>query len=353
MSTTTEILEKEPQSVPAEIQQKLDEVAKAKGTYVEPDKKPEPEAEVKKEKVVEKKEIKSNEEVNAEDILSSLKKIKGFENITSLDDLKKAQKEEAKEEETLDKKDQIKKWAIENKKVKKELLEEFEKDSQLSNVEKAFKAYQAERANETNELTDELYTEEELRAEFEDENYLYLEDTDPKYKRAMSRIELLAKTYDYDKYKELNSIESEFENHIETLKTQNTLSENVSKSIPDILKDGLSYSIKDDSGNALDIKVPVTKKALEEISLASNELQDVNDLSQIKAVLATKYVLKNLDKVIHEVATAYHSQKLLDKIAASKGIDTRKSEFESKTGDIPPEIQAALEKAEQRRKTNY
>lgn len=347
MATSEDILEKE---VPVEIQKVLDS-AKNKNNKGNPVvEKPAEEQKPAEEKPVEK----PSEEVNTDDLLATLQKIKGFENIKSLDDLKTPEKKEVKvvddAEKAIAKKAEIKKWAVERKVVDQKIIDEYEQDSTLSNIEKAFRAYQEERKNDIDELTDEPYTEEALRSEFEDENYLFADEDDPKYKRAMNKINLIADTWMHDKYKPLVKLESEYDSNVSQLENQNILNTAISNSIPEIIKDGLSYAITDDKGVQLEVKIPVTKKALEEISISLSELQDLSNPQEVKATLATKYVLKNIDKIVHEVATAYHSQKILGKIANSKGIEARKSEFESKTGDVPPEIQEVLDKAKNKKK---
>ncbi len=280
----------------------------------------------------------------SDDILEEIKKIEGLEGINSLDDLKKlVNKEEKKPISDEGKKAEIKKWAIEQKKIKPEIFDEFEKYSKLSNIDKAFNVYKSERNGDINPLTDEEYTEEELRLEFEDEHYLYLEDTDPKKKRALKKIDLIADSN--NSFKEISHLDSEYESNL----LQNQFEQNINSQIPKIVEDGISYSIKDEKGEEIKVKIPVNKKALASLKIGFENSEAVKDLDGIKASLTQAYLLSNLDKVIHEIATAYHGQKIIEIEAAKKGIDIRKSEFETKVGDVPEAIQRALDRANKNR----
>lgn len=259
--------------------------------------------------------------------------------VDSIDDLNKKISQKSKEEEVEDptaiavKKLEIKKWAIENKKVDPKKLDQFEEDSKLSHIELAYKVYQSERANETNPETNEVYTDEELREEFEAENFLNEEETSLIRKRKMKNISLVAQTYLYDNYKELSEIEKSFDNEQMTAKQQQTLKQNTEIAKSKLVENGMSFAIKDELGESIEVNIPITKKLIEEISLGGNEVESIDDTDSITKAIQDKYFLNNKQKVLHEVATSYHSKKLLEIKAKSVGIEQKKAEMQEVVPD--------------------
>lgn len=268
--------------------------------------------------------------------------------VDSIDDLNKKISQKSKEEEVEDptaiavKKLEIKKWAIENKKVDPKKLDQFEEDSKLSQIELAYKVYSKERANETNPETDEVYTDEELREEFEAENFLNEEETSLVRKRKMNNILLVAQTYMFDEYKDFVEMEKAFDNEIMTSKQQQTLKQNTESAKSKLVQDGMSFTIKDELGESIEVNIPITKKLIEEISLAGNEVESIDDTDSITKAVQDKYFLNNKSKVLHEVATSYHSKKLLELKAKSVGIETKKAEMQEIVPDELAEKYKAL-----------
>lgn len=315
--------------------------------------KKEPEEEEDLDKVQGKKEEVKEEKVNENtedeiakdaDLISKLKE-RGIE-ISSIDEIinKFAPKEEKKEdtpEEVALKKLKIKEWAISNKKVPVEKLEKFENDIQLSNLELAFRAYTEDRKGDINPLTDEEYTDNELRTEFEEENFLYIDDEDPRKKRSLKKIDIIAQTYLRDEYKELNSLDSDFASAQISAQNEVKLQNAISEVKSNLVKSGLSYSIKDELGVDIPIKLPLTQKALDKISVSVTDPSNTADMIR---EISKEYLFENANKILHEVATAYHSQKILGKKASSIGIELKKHEY-SKNASVPESTQRALDRA--------
>lgn len=259
-------------------------------------------------------------------------------NIESIDELrdKVKPKEEGKgadEQKIALKKLEIKKWAIETQKIDPQKLDQFEEDSKLSDVELAYRVYFEDRKNETNYITDEPYTDEELREEFEAENYLAEDDDSPLKKRKLKNISLIAQTYKYDNYKDLIELEKSYDNEVLTASERKTLNETTATAKSKLVKDGISYTIKDDLGKDIVVNIPITNKLLDEIEINPNDIEDISDTIGISDAIKDKYFVKNLGKVLHEVATAYHSKKILGLKANSIGIENRKHEM----GSIAPD----------------
>lgn len=267
-------------------------------------------------------------------------------NIESIEDLrKKVEKpseisEEDQETFAALKKLEIKKWAIE-KKIDPKTLDKFEEDSKLSDTEIAYRVYFEERKNETNPATDEPYTDEELREEFEAENFLNEEDTSLLKKRKLKNISLIAQTYRYENYKDLNNLEKSYDQELFTANEVKILNETIADAKTKIIEQGISYTLKDELGADVIVNIPITKKLLDEIELNQENVEDVSDTDDIASKIKEKYFVKNMGKILHEVATTFHSKQLLDLKSKSIGIESRKSEM----GEITPdEIDVKLKK---------
>jgi|LakMenEpi03Aug12_release.lakeMendotaPanAssembly.Ray.scaffolds.fasta_scaffold00239_74 hypothetical protein len=269
-----------------------------------------------------------------EDVLAYLKSQNI--DIESIDELRSKvnPKEEVESaEKNALKKLEIKKWAIETQKIDPQKLDQFEEDSKLSDIELAYRVYFEERKNETNYITDEPYTDEELREEFESENYLMEDDDYPLKKRKLKNISLIAQTYKYDNYKDLIELEKSYENELINESERKILNETTATAKSKLVKDGISYTIKDDLGKDIVVNIPITNKLLDEIEINPNDIEDISDTIGISDAIKDKYFVKNLGKVLHEVATAYHSKKILGLKANSIGIENRKHEM----GSIAPD----------------
>jgi len=288
------------------------------------------------------------------DDASLLKALKEL-GVKTIDDLKNIGKKEEKEEHVKDdpkeiaaKKEKIKEYAKQVG-VKTELFEEYEEDAQKSPIELAFKQYQLDRAGELNEATDEPYTEEELRQEFEDENLLFEEDGHPARKRAEKKLKLIADTYLADKYAAIKEAENGFLKTSDEQKNNQVLSNTVNAVKSILEKEGLSYAIKDELGAEIKIKLPLSKNTIEAIKLNPNEVTSPDDTESVRNAFVSKILVNDFGKIIHEIATSYHSQKILGKKAESIGIESRKAEFEKMvSAEVPAEIRDALIEAEQR-----
>jgi len=248
------------------------------------------------------------------------------------------------------KKLKVKEYAITNKIVTPDTLDKYEADSKLPATEIAFRLYHEARKNETNDNTSEVYTEEELRNEFESEYNLGEDDNNPFKKRSLQNIDLIAQAYMHSNYKELNKLDSLYETAQQESQLQATLTNIKSQ----IAKDGLHYSIPSDSdGEPIDVKLPISAKDLKEIQLGLHELQENDNVDEVKNVVIAKLLLKNHTKIVNEVATAYSSELMKQKLAKSKGIDTKKEGAPDEHGvKIPAEVQTLLDNAEKNRKQN-
>jgi|GEM_PF-1286535 len=259
--------------------------------------------------------------------------------IGSIEELSQKITQSPKDEEVEDpnkialRKLEIKKWAIENEKIDPKKIEQFEEDSKLSDIEIAYKLYYDERKDEVNPNTDEQYTDSELREEFEEENFLNEEDTSLLKKRRLKNISLVAQTYKYETYKDLVNLEKSFDNHVMTASEERILNETTNNAKSKIIENGMSFSIKDDVGVDVVVNIPITKKLLDEISLKGTEIENISDTDGIASIIQDVYFLKNKAKVLHEVATSYHSQKILGIKRTSIGIENKKAEMQEITSD--------------------
>ncbi len=225
-----------------------------------------------------------------EDVLAYLKSQNI--DIESIDELRSKvnPKEEVESaEKNALKKLEIKKWAIETQKIDPQKLDQFEEDSKLSDIELAYRVYFEERKNETNYITDEPYTDEELREEFESENYLMEDDDYPLKKRKLKNISLIAQTYKYDNYKDLIELEKSYENELINESERKILNETTATAKSKLVKDGISYTIKDDLGKDIVVNIPITNKLLDEIEINPNDIEDISDTIGISDAIKDKY----------------------------------------------------------------
>lgn len=286
---------------------------------------------------------------DAESVMAFLKK-EGVQ-VDSLEDLKKkfipdTENQEPSPEESAIRKMDIDKWAITNKKVSADLLEAYKTDSELSKIEIAYKVYSKDRANDIDDATGEPYTDEALRAEFESENYLYSEDTDQMKKRAIRKLELIADVYMNEKYSPLIGVESEYEAEQQSTTRQATLNTLVDSAKQGIIKDGMKFSLTD-GDETIDVNVPISKKALDEISFLQNSFGEAFDLDDVKAKVLEQYALKNMIKIVHEASTSYHSKKLLEMKARGVGIEQAIVSKDKTDNGVSPEMKAELERIAQ------
>ena len=118
-----------------------------------------------------------------------------------------------------------------------------------------------------------------------------------------------------------------------TSKQQQTLKQNTESAKSKLVENGMSFTIKDELGESIEVNIPITKKLIEEISLAGNEVESIDDTNSITKAVQDKYFLNNISKVFHEVATSYHSKKLLELKAKSVGIEQKKAEMQEIVDD--------------------
>lgn len=252
-------------------------------------------------------------------------------NIDSLEELvsKKEPSPEDLEQSEAIKKLEIKKWAIETKNPSAKLLDEYDIESKLAPAEIVFKSYFEERKNETNPSTDEVYTEDELRAEFEEENFLVEDELDPRRVRAEKNIKLRADIYLKNKYSPIQELEQTYNIQEQTNKEKKFVSTTISTLKESLIQSGLSISFKDENGVDFDLKTPVNQKVVDEIVTDILEKgyrlsgDSSDDTSKLKTILESQYFLKNKESIIKEYATAYHSKKILELQAKNVGVDLR------------------------------
>jgi len=146
----------------------------------------------------------------------------------------------------------------------------------------------------------------------------------------------------FDNYKGLSELEKSFDNELMTSQQQQSLKQNTEIAKSKLVESGMSFTIKDELGESIEVNIPITKKLSEEISLAGNEVESIDDTDSITKAVQDKYFLNNKSKVLHEVATSYHSKKLLELKAKSVGIETKKAEMQEIVPDELTEKYKAL-----------
>lgn len=231
-----------------------------------------------------------------------------------------------------------------SKGITPEKAQEYKLFKSLSVTEQAFQIYAKDRQGENNPSTDEPYTDEELREEFEIDNNLYLDDDDPKKKRKLKEFQALVSHHESNQFKDVLGIISESTKQ-KLANESNTQFASIYEQTKSKLKqEGITYNFEDDIAGTLKVNIPID--AIEKVSLSHTELAgDITPAAVEKAIIQ-KYIGDNINKIVLEVATSYASKLEAARIARGKGIQHRMSEFEQRATEIPKEIQEALQQAD-------
>lgn len=254
---------------------------------------------------------KPNNDLSEQELLASIQKLNPH--IKSLDELKNIQANPPAHEPAPDspeaielRKKNIRDFAS-KKQINVDLFDQFDQDKTENSIEIGFKIYAEERKNETNETTGELYTEEELREEYMIEYNLTNDPESPAYKRAIKNLDMIKSVYMKDKYKDITSVESEYEAEsnvrIQKAEHENLVTESKNK----LVENGLSYSIEiagsKDEDKPMEIKLPISQSKLSEIQVPVGT-------EDVQSEVLNQYVAKNIGSILYEVANTYHAQML-------------------------------------------
>lgn len=250
-----------------------------------------------------------------------------------------------------EKKDKVTAWALSNKLISTDTLGEYAKLSSESKIEIAFQLYKKEREGDVDDDNEPL-TEEQLRNEFEDENFLFKDELDPSRGRAVKKLEQIANLHLQSKFGDsVESLESKYDAEMSVAQRSQQLDTTLTPLKESMIKDGLSVSIKDELGKEFQFKLPVSKavaeKILTNIKLAplpfDGSEPDYTD--QVTKIFKNAIIANNFDSYLHEYATAYHSQKLKELKATGVGVETREEKLGDNNETTPKEIQEILDKA--------
>jgi hypothetical protein len=225
-----------------------------------------------------------------------------------------------------------------------EKAQEYKTFKSLSITEQAFQVYAKERQGEDNPLTDEPYTDEELREEFEIDNNLYLDDDDPKKKRRLKEFQALVSHHESNHFKDVVGVIGDSTKQKSSNEANTQFASIYEQTKSKLKQSGITYNFEDDIAGTLKVNIPID--AIEKVSLSHTEVAGDITPETVEKAIVQKFIGENINKIVLEVATSYASQLEAARIARGKGIEHRVSEFQRRTTEIPKEIQEALQQAD-------
>jgi len=263
--------------------------------------------------------------------------------------------EPTEEEKAKEKKDKVTAWALEKKLISTDTIGEYAKMNSESKIEIAFQLYKKEREGDVDGDNEPL-SDEQLRNEFEDENFLFKDELDPSRKRAVKKLEQIANLHLKSKFGDsIESLESKYDEEMFVAQRSQKLDTTLSPLKESMIKDGLSVSIKDELDKEFTFKLPVSKNVAEKI-LANIKLaplpfdgSEPDYTDQVTKIFKNAIIANNFESYLHEYATAYHSKKMKELKATGVGVDAREEKLGDDNSTTPKEIQEILDQANAKR----
>lgn len=264
-----------------------------------------------------------------EAIIEGLRK-KGFE-VNNLEDLRKpvvvpeltpGEKAEAQRRRL----NEIRAFALQSNKVTTTQLDAYARESTMDPVELSYAVFKREKLEEltnANTPADQMPADKDIRAEFDELNFLYAEEADPKRKTALKRLEREADNYLQETYPAIYDMETDYDAHtgsqaqrIAYNSTINTIFTELGTEIPysipgDKPGEVFSYNVK-----FKDDEIAAIRSVYESDDLFRNLGNSQADKAKITEGVMNTLFAKHRMKITAEVARA-HADALV--IASKKG----------------------------------
>lgn len=287
-----------------------------------------------------------DDDIPEEKLLAALAK-KGHK-FTSLEDLNKPAPaavpltEEEKRQQEQQRRDNIRQYALQSKKVTSTEFDNYVKDTSVPVVEMAFRLFKDERIaelRESNVPADQMPDDKSLRDEFDEAHFQYADESDPKRKRHEKLLHELVDNHIADKYSNILQLDEDYDNHQNTTVKRAAYGQMIDSVVSE-LGDTLSFNIPDEKGNP----TPFTYKITPDVSKAVKELYG-NDASFslfgqsnvnkeiIAQAIKGSVIQKEFDKILAEVAIAYASLKVDEISKGRRGIPPVRNESGSQGGE--------------------
>lgn len=212
----------------------------------------------------------------------------------------------------------IRSYALQAGKVTTTQLDSYVRESSIPAVDLAFQIYKQDILAEEQAAgtpTENLPTDEEIRADFDEINYLKANETDPKRKAAEKRIAKMVDSHLKNKYAPVYSLEADYNQNQQSEALRNTYNATVDEALSSIEPD-FTFEITD---NNQKITYPV-KLSADDINTIKT-LYTGDDMfhsigskgvkkDSLTASMKNSIILKNLNAIINEVANAHADAKI-------------------------------------------
>jgi len=253
-----------------------------------------------------------------EQLIAELRKV-GVE-VNSLSDLKKPAAEviltEAEKQEAEQKRrNEIRSFALQKGKVSTTQLDAYARESTMDSVELAFAVYKREKLAELaeeNTPKDEMPSDRDMRAEFDELNFLYADETDSKRRKALKRLEKEADQYLQETYPSIYDMEDEFEEHVGLQNSRAVYNSNINEAFTAIGEE-IPFEIKGDkAGEVFNYKVkfkPEDVAIIRKMYEGDELFKVLGSANADKAVIVeavkNSFLSKFLPKILQDVAGAH------------------------------------------------
>jgi hypothetical protein len=253
-------------------------------------------------------------------VLKVLNKRKGTQ-FKSLDDLNKPAEshqptEEEQRQSRIDRQNNIRAWALQNKKVTSTDFDEFAQESSVPYAELALDLYKAERLEvlKKSGVTD-LPDDKELENEFNELNFQYAKPEDAKRVKAEQRMQREVEGYLQSKYQKIYDLDDEYGVH-ETSANLRTSYNNVVSQVFNEAATEFAELTFEIAGEKPGQKIPYKFKVSPELlNTVRNEYgsdgsftvlgQGNVDAANLKGAVKNTLINKALNEIISEVANAH------------------------------------------------
>jgi hypothetical protein len=304
-----------------------------------------------------------SQEPTEEQVLAVLNKRRGT-NFTSLEDAFKPTEnqpgptEEQQRQSERDRQNNIRAWALQEKKVTSTDFDEFARESSVPYVELAYDLYKADRitALRASGIKDaDLPDDKELENEFNDLNFQFAKPDDPKRIKAEKRLKNEVDEHLATKYSKIYDLEHQYGNHETVITRRTEYNSTISKVFDEAATDfqELSFDVAGDKkGEKIPYKFKVTPELLNSIRTQYGTEESFALLGQgkidpaaLKGAIKNNLITAALNEIVSEVANA-HAKVAVEAIKKGRRNipDRTDSSSEGSTVVTNPVIKRMIEK---------
>jgi hypothetical protein len=252
--------------------------------------------------------------------------------------------------------DSVRAFALQSKKVTSTQLDNYAKDTNLSAVELAFNLFKKEKIEELTAdkiPADKMPTDEEIRNEFNDIHYQYAEKTDPKRIHSEKLLQKVADEYINNTYANVLDLDEEYDNHQQTTQKRTVYATQVEQVINDLGTE-LDFQITNDK-EVFPFKFKITpevQNAVRKSYLNDGTFSALGqgnvDKKLLDAAIRGNIIQTEFSRILSEGAVAYLSSKMDDIPKGRRGIKPERKETGSEGGEktVNKVVSGILAKAE-------